>query len=309
MRILTKNIFTITVTTVAISLLTACGDGDGEKNAQTHQSIKPQDKIGELLTLGEKERLTHKQLHNKTYYARFAFCANANCTQISNGVMHFKIVDNAQQLNIQDLHIDASGVSTQLSDYTINYQPTNSNGEQIELSDNQLTALDSDRRIYQLKLTPITTTSLPDVNIDLLISNDGNTIVSADDDYLFVAQQRSQAPNNWTAPVSKSGLGGGWKSILVDNEDMVKATAQVTVDTGEIGYGAAKFNMVQNGKQHWGVYKNSGYGYAFGYTDGEVNSNFSNYNGIHGVMITSPDNSFGVGYDASEDGGAFLLTK
>lgn len=247
---------------------------------------------------------------DKKYYARFAYC-NQTCRDIRIGEMNFTMKNTSGNLSVSDVTVDKRGkINFDVNDVP-NYT-TLSTGK-VGLTSSNLTLVDKNTNSYRLQLTPANSTDdkLPDANIRIYFNDNGVHVAGADDHYLFVAQQLANQPSGWGGKqdVTKSAVAGKWNAVQTDENLTVTKKSTSDIHTDEITQGASPF-IANDGKTHNGYYKNLGAGYVFGYTNDNavLKSDAANYDGIYGMMLTAPDNQFGIGYDA-HDKKSFLLFK
>lgn len=294
--------------------LTGCGGSDGagsSNHKQTAGKVTVVGAVGQTASIGAKGALARSSLSNNTYYARYAYCLTT-CRQIKSGVMHFKL--NSAGNAIDTLTMDALG--------TISLEPqklpvfTAEAAGTVSLESSSLRKIDGDSRIYNLQANPATSTDhkMPySVDIKVHISKDGKSIVSADDDYLFVAQQMAHAPSNWTQTATKSSISGYWKAFAINSNNQISDIADVQMERNVVlrNVARAKISGGKQGTNH-GAYLETGYGYVFGYNSPNEPLKADGSNGPdnpEGFLLLSPDNSFGISYDSSTGGGAGILTR
>ena len=246
---------------------------------------------------------------DKKYYARFAYC-NQTCDDIRIGEMNFTMKNTSGDLSVSDVTVDKRGKITFDKDEAPLY--TELSTGKVGLASSNLTLVDKNTNSYRLQLTPANSTDdkLPNADIRIYFNDNGVHVAGADDHYLFVAQQLANQPIGWGLNVAKSAVAGIWNAVQTDENLTVTKKSTSDIRTNEITRGASPF-IANDGKTSYnGYYKNLGAGYVFGYTDdgAVLKSDAENYDGIDGVMLTAPDNQFGIGYDAQDDK-SFLLFR
>ena len=248
---------------------------------------------------------------DKKYYARFAYC-NQTCRDIRIGEMNFTMKNTSGNLSVSDVTVDKRGkINFDVNDVP-NYTALSTG--KVGLTSSNLTLVDKNTNSYRLQLTPANSTDdkLPNAHIRIYFNDNGVHVAGADDHYLFVAQQLANQPSGWGGKqdVAKSAVAGIWNAVQTDENLTVTKKSTSDIRTNEITRGASPFIANNDGETHNGYYKNLGAGYVFGYTDdgAVLKSDAENYDGIDGVMLTAPDNQFGIGYDAHDDK-SFLLFR
>lgn len=312
------NLQNVFATLALSSVLVACGGSDSstsntKNTGNTQETNNPtanpaaeavviSGSVGQAAHIGSVGKLDTALLNNKTYYARYAYCLpNTDCSQVRNGVMHFETTVEGGNVSIKNLTVDAVGKST--SDTNKIPQFTAESSGTVSLASSSVTERDANNRLFSLKATPANSTEnkVPNIAISVLITKDGKSMIGADSDYIFVAQQMASAPANWTAQATKEQVKGNWTATTVADNLKIKSKGMLSVKNTSSEVGG--FTLTIGEKSFDGQYKNTGYGYAFGY------NGRSGFLGVSGAIMLSPDGKFGVGYDGSENGGAFLLTK
>lgn len=324
-----KKIFSLTFLTL---ILSACGGGSDNNSSTSNNNSNSNPtapspsnnnqalsklqinnpSVGQMLVFGNGTLTPDfsSQVANKKYYARYAYCYDTLCSDIRIGQMNFTLSKVGTELKVGNLNVDKLGKIT-MDNQDVPHYTALATGP-VSLANSNLTLRDAKTNHYNLKLTTASTVEdkLGKVDIEIYFSNDGMHIAGADDDYLFVAQQLNAEPNDWKNDVSKSAVLGNWKAYETDDNLKVLTKSNITVQINDILQGASPMYVSGTKGNYNGYYKNLGSGYVLGYTENNqpLQINGNNYNGIDGLIINSPDNQFGIGYDA-RDKQSFLLFR
>ena len=262
--------------------------------------------VGQLLSLNSTYTSNislQDAINNKKYFARYAYCATRDsygtCSFTRLGQLSFTLVKNGEQFLVKDLNIDKLVRIKAVGDSRPEVIPME--GGMVGVSEATLTADKNKKNQYQFKVTAATSVEarIPQINVPVYFNDNGKNLISFDPSFTMIAQQMDNQPNNWNQDVTKNAIMGNWttyepdyflqiknkNNLLVQNNNGVEETSNFVIN-GQKGI----FN---------GYYKGISSGYVIGYTSDNktLNQDLSNYEGINGFAVLSPNGQYALEYD------------
>ena len=224
--------------------------------------------------------------------------AKANVSQKLVLVGTGGLMEASKQL-VKDLNIDKLVRIKAVGDSRPEVIPME--GGMVGVSEATLTADKNKKNQYQFKVTAATSVEarIPQINVPVYFNDNGKNLISFDPSFTMIAQQMDNQPNNWNQDVTKNAIMGNWttyepdyflqiknkNNLLVQNNNGVEETSNFVIN-GQKGI----FN---------GYYKGISSGYVIGYTSDNktLNQDLSNYEGINGFAVLSPNGQYALEYD------------
>ena len=262
--------------------------------------------VGQLLSLNSTYTSNislQDAINNKKYFARYAYCATRDsygtCSFTRLGQLSFTLVKNGEQFLVKDLNIDKLVRIKAVGDSRPEVIPME--GGMVGVSEATLTADKNKKNQYQFKVTAATSVEarIPQINVPVHFNDNGKNLISFDPSFTMIAQQMDSQPKNWNQDVTKNAIMGAWNTYEPDYFLQIKNINNLLLQNNNGAEGTS--NFVINGQKGIfnGYYKGISSGYIIGYTSDNkpLNQDLSNYEGINGFAVLSPNGQYVLAYD------------